>query len=873
VLTRSSRDEHWLNMSMRSLSLSTSSLLLGLAFACDNAELVASRTPRASGGSGGVTAGNGGIGATAGAAGSGKAGSGSAGSSADGFGGEGGNVTDAGSSFGGAGNDSGDAGEGGAGMGAGGAGGTSGGAGSGGGGVGGSAGTGGSAGMAGNAGTAGDGGSGGRIEPTPVCDDGNPCTLDRFSDGACRNTALPDGTLCDDGDLCTLGDHCESRECVRRERNSGPLSVLGRVRSYGNLKNGVVVSPGDDRYVFVEIPGLSVRLTSTHLSAGALHTDASLDFAEYFNPPVATAFGDLVAVADGNTSFSLNGPPRKILLASLGAGGALTARGSVAIGSGTVPALTTLTGSGNRLFLCSNFAFIGPPVQGTLHWIDVSDPDAPVVVATGAVGAACGSIATSVDASRVYVNTPTGVRIADLSKYDGSGTIVFEDEKLVSTDSGLHVRGDRLVARSGDELRVFHEPTRELLHSFNVPGAHAAALTNGGIFVQGDRPTEGGTDFYAALYGEDGELRRDRSVFKVAYSINPTSQRSAAGANSAVYMANMQLFSVVDFTLIPVSSPRVGAFNQLFSTGDEIQARSRLAAHRIDVTDPRNPTILAGGPHRNPWLGIKLDESLSPSQLLAEVDLNGSDTRGNVIDVRTPLGHTTSTRVERITLDGTHHVPISSFEVGPGPAALLSAGDFIYRVELGSSGSMRFRRFAKSDSAFGIAAASMDLELDAPTSAFAVHLDVDPVARRAVVTANRYTSGMTARLHFVNLATDPPSVMSSHTLDTPPDSLRLRGDTLAYTDGDGVRFRRIGESADESSLTGLFVDSILAFDGRVAYAGGEGSLYVVRRGVSGESALLAQEAVGDTPTALVSSHQSLVLATPGELLTLSPECR
>jgi hypothetical protein len=861
-------------MSMRSFSVSTSSLLLGFAFACDNAELVARMTPDASGGSGGVAAGSGGVGAVAGEAGRmNMAGSGSAGSPANGFGGEGGDASEAGSSFGGAGNDSGDAGEGGAGMGAGGAGGTS-GAGSGGGGMAGNGGIGGSAGNGGSAGTAGNGGSGGSIEPTPVCDDGNPCTLDRFSDGGCRNTALPDGTLCDDGDLCTLGDHCESRECVPRERSSGPLSVLGRVRSYGNLKNGVVVSPGDDRYVFVEVPGLGVRLTSTHLSANALQTDASLDFAEYFSPPIATAFGDLVAVADGNTSFSINGPPRKILLASLGAGGTLTARGSLAIGDSAVPALTTLTGSGNRLFLCSNFAFISPPVQGTLHWIDVSDPDAPVVVATGAVGAACGSIAASADASRVYVNTATGVRIADLSKYDGSGNIVFEDEKLVSTDSGLHVRGGRLLVRSGEQLRVFDEPTRELLHSFSVSGAHAAALTNGGIFVQGDRPTDGGTDFYAALYGENGELRRDRSVIKVAYSINPTSQRSAAGANSAVFMANMQLFSVVDFTIIPVSSPRVGAFNQLFGAGDEVHARSRFAAHRIDVSDPLNPTVLAGGPHRNPWLGIKLDESLSPSQLLSEADLTNSDTRGNVIDVRTSLGHTSSTRVERITLDANErHVPSSSFEVGPGPAALLSAGDFIYRVELGSSGSMRFRRFAKADSAFGIAAASMDLELDAPTSALAVHLDVDPVARRAVVSANRYSSGITARLHFVDLATDPPSVMASHTLETPPDSMRLRGDTLAYTDGDGVRFRRIGDTADESSLTGLFVDSILAFDGRVAYAGASGSLYVVQRGVTGESALLAQEAVGDAPTALVSSNQSLVLATPGELLTLSPECR
>jgi hypothetical protein len=49
---------------------------------------------------------------------------------------------------------------------------------------------------------------------TPVCDDGNPCTLDVCDDAeGCLYEDLNEGE-CLDGDACTIGDHCDSGTCI-----------------------------------------------------------------------------------------------------------------------------------------------------------------------------------------------------------------------------------------------------------------------------------------------------------------------------------------------------------------------------------------------------------------------------------------------------------------------------------------------------------------------------------------------------------------------------------------------------------------------------------------------------------------------------------
>lgn len=46
------------------------------------------------------------------------------------------------------------------------------------------------------------------------CDDANPCTADRCSEGACVHDAVPDGTGCGDGDVCNGEERCQTGACL-----------------------------------------------------------------------------------------------------------------------------------------------------------------------------------------------------------------------------------------------------------------------------------------------------------------------------------------------------------------------------------------------------------------------------------------------------------------------------------------------------------------------------------------------------------------------------------------------------------------------------------------------------------------------------------
>jgi len=48
----------------------------------------------------------------------------------------------------------------------------------------------------------------------PLCDDGNPCTMDACDAEVGCVYEVMDGGECADGDVCTVGDHCEAGECV-----------------------------------------------------------------------------------------------------------------------------------------------------------------------------------------------------------------------------------------------------------------------------------------------------------------------------------------------------------------------------------------------------------------------------------------------------------------------------------------------------------------------------------------------------------------------------------------------------------------------------------------------------------------------------------
>jgi hypothetical protein len=842
---------------------------MALGFACDNANVVASRTPPDGDGDGG-TAGS--TPAASGGAMLGDAGAevgGSGGSSASGAGDAGqsgiGGANDAGSaSVAEAGNDAG-------------VGGNSGGA---------SSGSGGDAGAQhdGGAGTGGEaeGGSGGQSPPpTPVCDDGNACTADAFVDGACRNDPLADGTRCDDANFCSGGDHCEAGECVAGELLVGPAEVLGSVPTYGapaGFSGAPIAVRGQDRFVFLDNMGVSLRVTLTQAEAGALRTLDSLDLTPGMISAVSTAWDGLIAAIDGDSSIIIGGDGRMLRLLSTTEDGLLEERGTLEL-DGSM--MTSMTGHGNRLFLCSNFAFFSDPT-GYVSVLDVSDPDSPTFVSeTGFdAGSSCGSMAISEDGARLYVNTSDGVRFTDLTTYAGTGPLEFDAEPLVPIDAAVHVRGQRLLTRTGtgSEITVFDEATHAIEGRFTVADALLAGLAPTGVFVQGARAVGDGSELFAALYDYAGSLLEERIIATSVYRPGVAAQRPAISQNYALAPATMRLLEFTDQGLGDTLTPELGDPGVLFAEPDgAVHARGRYTASHIDVSDPTNPTILAGGPHGGP-LGVRLDTSLSPPALLPDIENTSATTV--YIGFGSPLIEQSGTNyLNRLLMPsvradaGERLVPTGDIvELPGGAAALLSAGDFVYRAAISTANATaRFQRWLSADLQQGIATPSLDLTLEVPAGATRVTFDVDPVARVAVI-------ALGLRLHRIDLAEPSPTIETftlSDAIGTSVRTLRVRNDWVVYTDGNSVGFfdleNQVEEILDPTQVPVGLIGAIPAFDGTTAFLSGSYLLAAVRRGRP-EAALLGEFMVAPHPASLVETNGVLVVSSRHEILTIAPPC-
>jgi hypothetical protein len=726
-------------------------------------------------------------------------------------------------------------------------------------------------------GGAGAGGEGGALLPSPVCDDGNACTVDSFVADGCQHEPAPDGQLCDDGDLCTLGDHCQEGACVPGALQSGPGQALGDLQAFGL---GLTVTPGDDHFVFVDTFDFPGRVTVGQVQGDRLEKRGATDIDPAVGSSfIAAAWDDLVAVADGDTSYGLNGPARDMQLFTIEADGSLTPHTVTPItpGSTSNPANTSMTGRGSRLLLCHNWSFFTAPA-GTLMWWDVSDPDLPVLVAEGPTNGQCGSIAASVDGERVYVNTVNGVRWTDLSTWT-SGPITFATDPLVAMDAGLHVLGDTLVARSGEQLHVFDESDHTLLHSFTVAGANGAALTDAGIVVMSDVATGGGTENALALYDLSGTLLQRVVTSKLAYARDITSQKAIAGAGYAMDVATRRLFAVSPSGFDELHAPGLGAMTWAFAGTDALHLRSNLAASTVDVSDPAAPALLAGGPTREPALGIKLDVSLPPGKLIGETDPPTgffASRDPTTVLVETNRGHATATPVQVVNVDADeHYVAMGSFELPGGSATLLSAGDFVYRVP-DEAGAVHLQRWQLRDLQAGIGAPQMDLTFDGPATGKAlVRFDVDPSARLAVLTTRWVDDATTVgKLYWIDLAMDPPSVVE--TTDLAAAGVLIRGSRLVYvettTTGDALHFRERGTDLDAVFQTDQSITRLLAFDGTTVYYAVTDAIRAVTHKPPTAPAQTLDLPMRGAPTSLVAMPNTLVATSPGQLLTLAPAC-
>lgn len=724
------------------------------------------------------------------------------------------------------------------------------------------------------------GGAGGEPLPNPVCDDGNACTLDVYGAAGCQHAQVADGQLCEDGSFCTLGDRCLAGACVPGAPQNQPGSALGELHTYGAQ---LAISPGGNRFAFVDSPALPARLTLAEVdAAGVLQTRGEVSVEQKVGYSlIGTAWDDVLALADGDTSFGLNGPSRNLQLFSIEADASLTPHAVVPItpGSQTNPANASMAGRGSRLFLCHNWSFFSAPA-GTLMWWDVSDLDVPVLIAQGSTKGQCGSLAVSEDGERVYVNTVNGVLWTDLSTWT-TGDLTFAADPLVASDAGLSLRGDRLIARSGETIRVFDESDHTLLHSFTVPGANGAALMDAGIFVQSDVSSGGGTENLVALHALSGEQLQSMTASKLGYTRDITSQRTVASGSYAIDALTHRMLAVAADGFDEVEQPGVGALSWAFSGQDALHTRGNLAAHRIDIQDPHLPVILAGGPTREPLLGIKLDVSLTPASLIAETDPSPSYFSGSdpaTVAVNAQLGHATQTLVQTVSASADEHYDAGdSFALPGGDATLLSAGDFVYRAAYAPAGGVHFQRWQVGDLQAGVAAPVMDLGFAAPAGAAGsttVRFDVDAKARSAVLTTLWVDATvLVGKLYWIDLATEPPSVQDPIAANAL--GVRVRGDRVVYTEntslGTMLHFRTRGSDLDANLEVTERITRLLGFDGSTVYYAVQNALGAVTNRLAGPAVTLALPMRG-TPSSLVAMPGSLVATSAAQLLTVVPVC-
>ncbi|HXK19044.1 MAG TPA: hypothetical protein VNG33_14630, partial [Polyangiaceae bacterium] len=304
--------------------------------------------------------------------------------------------------------------------------------------------------------------------------------------------------------------------------------------------------------------------------------------------------------------------------------------------------------------------------------------------------------------------------------------------------------------------------------------------------------------------------------------------------------------------------------------------------HRIDVSDPSAPVMLAGGPTREPLFGIKLDTSLSPASLVSETDPSPSFFSGAdpaTVAVNPSFGHATQTLVQAVSADADeHYVAAASFQLPGGAATLLSAGAFIYRAPNATTDAVHFQRWQVSDLKAGVTAPVMDLSFATAagaTSATATHFDVDPSARVAVL-ARSWSEGanVVGQLHWLDLSTEPPSELE--TISGNAVGVRVHEDRLVFAEntslGTKLHFRQRGSDSDATLDVSGRITRLLGFDGTTAYYAVRNALRAVSNRPPAAPAPTLDVPMRGTPSSLTAMPQSLVATSGTQLLTLAPAC-
>lgn len=723
-----------------------------------------------------------------------------------------------------------------------------------------------------------DGGSDGPPAPLPWCDDQDPCTDDRAEPGGCRFDPVEDGRPCSDGDFCTLGDRCQAAQCVPGPRARGPLAQLGALDS---LAGGSIGAVGDR---FLAVTGRSwrvhVRLAERRGAdlAVVASWDGPLDILSASDAIVQPLDGGLVALA-GRQSRSLavfsvppSGPPA-------------LARRAVATLDGQI---LSLASHGHRLWACTRDFFRGSEVV----LVDVSAPDTPSVAGSLRMPRDCGSLATSDDGRRVYVNTQDGVRFIDASPLDAGGDPTLSE--VFAPTAGVSTGPGKLILRERNAVRIIRQSDHAEVAALAVAGVLAASLAGPRLVLEGWRATSsGGLEAFAALYDTASAppVRLDEVVLqRVPFQGDPGSSfRNAvlAGGGALITSIGQRLFDLTggrfDEQRVPVLTP----LDVLARTAGEVRATGYASAAALNVRVPDSPAFAGGGAFGVPiQLETALEDS-APAQLLF----------GDRSDVpsRAGVGRTWEPDplvIDRWTLDGDGRPRVTgSFSLAnAGAGQLLAAGGGLYRMRMPAAPS-----FAVALQGWPIAAlprggepAHPGFELPvvpAPPFASATGsgrgaFDVDARARRAVVvTSASAASTSEGAVFWLDLATMPPTVVEQIRVDARLHEVRISGTRAVVSTRLELIWLELGKGvvARQQPTAEPFIDHLLGFDGRTAYYSvldlADGLVVGLGHARFGETGLSGPILpLDDTARTMVEIDGALAIGLRDRLVTVHPHC-
>lgn len=332
-----------------------------------------------------------------------------------------------------------------------------------------------------------------------------------------------------------------------------------------------------------------------------------------------------------------------------------------------------------------------------------------------------------------------------------------------SGDAAPFVRGDKLYLTGSDRIAMVQES--DFAPIVEVPGTFSGAFPTEDelLWVEGSRSMGATSEAFVGLidpFATGGPATVDE-VTIATFPLLVTLERSGLIAEDdlLVHSFTKRIFRFDGVDLVEIRSPALGSLARIAGRGDDVVARSRWSAHRIDASGPEAPVFVAGGPH-----GV--DPAITLESAVPKALWDGRDPSFLVPPHLEELSSHLGARVEIRARDFDSDEPpveLSVFELD-GNALVQVAGSSLYRSTSTSAveAEARLERYDLQPLEVGEEIAPIGVWDIVPQEsmphgdASELHtLAVDPLGRRAAVALSAYRglNDQEAALFVVDLVT------------------------------------------------------------------------------------------------------------------------